>query len=466
MDEPRQPPKIRAIVAVYASVFLWLLTSGVILLYNQSRMAGEIAELHRAVNRFAKLPANSADAETSVAKGREAIRKGQWELGQLYFVNAVTNAPRHVGHLDAYATAVLERDNIPLNALDRLSSVLQLAAYQVDSGDVPAIISLIERAEQSRKRSLSVDEGMGGQKQGFDSIDQWDRLSRADSEIWKDALKLRAFLKSLEDFISDLDEQDDSPDDLKTKATAELYRWSQIEQAAKQCSYIDACLDRLQKGEDLSSQRAVSIVQAAENALPSLWGINPSALPSELKSKFDGYPERIRVLVKQIGDARSVSVLLRIRATLAADPSRNADWKWQVQCLAIEKQLKEAQGIATNLASTDALLEAQKLVERKSEDLKRCRNNQYYAYQSWVIKWCDNTFKDYMTYKSGLSEKDARHLFKKYVLAEVDQSLLSPEVSRVFNDVLSKLTVEMGAEALVSTEKEMGTTPKKKLEDL
>ena len=39
------------------------------------------------------------------------------------------------------------------------------------------------------------------------------------------------------------------------------------------------------------------------------------------------------------------------------------------------------------------------------------------------------------------------------------------EVSRVFNDVLAKLTAGVGASALVTTEKEMGTTTKVHLED-
>src|SRR4051794_19578156 len=124
MEERRLSPRIKAVVAVCASIFIWLLTASGLLLHSQSRMAGEIgrmagqiAELNRAVNRLARLPADGADAETSVTMGREAIRKGEWGIGQLYFVNAVTNAPRRPDHPDAYTTAVLEKDNIPIDAL-------------------------------------------------------------------------------------------------------------------------------------------------------------------------------------------------------------------------------------------------------------------------------------------------------------------------------------------------------------
>jgi hypothetical protein len=161
MDNRRQLLSTKVLIAGAASAFLLLclVAAFVLLLHNQGGMAGQIAELHRVVNRIAKLPAYGADADQAVAMGREAIQKGQWELGQLYFVNAVTNAPRQVSHLDAYANALLEKADIPLDALDRLSSVLQLAAYQVDSGDVPAVLALIEKADQFRKRSLSNDPG-------------------------------------------------------------------------------------------------------------------------------------------------------------------------------------------------------------------------------------------------------------------------------------------------------------------
>jgi hypothetical protein len=360
---------------------------------------------------------------------------------------------------------VLAKDDIPLDALDRLRSVLQMAAYQVESADLPHVLKLIESVEQSRERASGVGASHGGPDPGPDPRGRWEELSKSDPGLWQDSTKIAARIRSLEDFLSTLDEQDDPPADLKAEAAAELLRWSEIAQAARQCAYIDACLSRLRKGEDLSTQRAVAIIQAAENAVPSLWGIGPSALPPALKAKIDGYPEQIESLVAKIGKARSTSILGQIRTGLKGDAERGPDQKWQEKCAAIEKQLREAQVLATRLTSPDSLLDAQKLIEQRSEDLKRCRNNQYYDYQSWVINKSDSAFRAYMLYRFGLSEADARRIFRDHTLAEVDQSLLSPEVSRIFNDVLGKLTAEMGPEALVAMEKEMGTMTKKKLED-
>jgi hypothetical protein len=454
----------RVVALSAAGLVVVLLATLFLVFWNEKLLNNQISEVSRVVNHMAMLTANDADATRALALGREAIQKGEWNLGQIFLVNAVTNAPRNLSNLEAYATCILGRDDAPIDALDRVSLVLQLSAYQVDSADVPAVLALIEKAEQSRKRSLQGSE-KGGKEQALDLAGQWDKLSKVDIGIWKDPTKLTAHQKSLEDFISTLDEQDEPIVELRSKAAEELVRWTEITQAVRQCAYVDACLGRLGKGEDLASQRAVAIIQAAENALPGFWGINVTVLPPELKGKIDQYPESVQARVKQIGNARSVSLLKQIHEALTGDAAPSEGQKWQAKSEAIERKLRDAQHLATQLTSTDALAEAQKLMEKRSEDLKSCRNNQYYEYQSFVVTKCNALFKDYMTFKLGLSEQDARDLFKKHFLAEVNQSLLSPEVSRIFNDLLGKLMVEMGAQTLVKTESEMGTMAKRKLED-
>ena len=396
----------------------------------------------------------------TILLGREAIGKGQWDLGQIYLVNAITNAPRDIDCIKGYATIVLEGGNPPVEAIDRLSSMLQLAAYQVDSDEIQSVFSLIDRAEQARKRLLE-RHGSRDQTGGFDAQGEWDQLANVEANSWKDPARLAARLEALEDFMSKLDEQSDPPARLRSMAAEELLRWTEVAQAVKQCRYIDGCLGRLRDGEDLSSQRAVAIVQAAENALPAFWGLTAAPLPAELRKKIGDYPETIQRLVSRIGKVRSEPILKQIREALPGEAT--GEGPWQEKCERIELQVQSAQLLAVQLTSPDAMQEARHLIEEKTKILRKYRNNQFYAYQVWAIDRSDGAFKAYMSYNFGLSETDARKVFRDGKLAEIDQSLLSPEVSRVFNDVLGKLTAEMGPRALVATEKEMGTTTKVRL---
>ena len=59
-----------------ASCTIFLLVVLGLLVRNQSRMSLQIDELNRVINRLAKMPANAQDANTAIAMGKEAIRKG------------------------------------------------------------------------------------------------------------------------------------------------------------------------------------------------------------------------------------------------------------------------------------------------------------------------------------------------------------------------------------------------------
>jgi hypothetical protein len=104
-------------------------------------------------------------------------------------------------------------------------------------------------------------------------------------------------------------------------------------------------------------------------------------------------------------------------------------------------------------------------MEKSWAALKQCRDNQRYDYQRWVIAKSTAAFNEYQSYRFTWSEDAALKIFKDHVLAEVDQSVLSIEVSRMFNDVANKLMAKMGPAALVRTEKEMSEATKQKLEN-
>jgi hypothetical protein len=448
----------RRAIALAALIALPILS---LVWWDQGRTNRELAEMKRLIRQLARMPAASPDVDRAISLGRDAIRKGQWDLGQIYLVNAITNSPGDIGRLREYATIVLEQEDPPMEAIDRLSSMLQLAAYQADAEEVPSALALIDRAERARKRILEASPG-APQAGGSDPRREWVRLSRTAPDLWKDAARLAAHLQEVEDFLSRLDEQGNPPAEIRSRAAAELLRWTEVAQALKQCGYIDNCLVRLRNGEDLASQRAVAIVQAAENALPTFWGLNAASLPEDIAKKIGDYPAAIQDLVGRIGQARSVRVLGQIREALAGGTEESRPW--QEKCERIERQVQSAQRLVVQLTSPEAMQETQGLIEEKSKALRKYRNNQFYEYQAWAIDRCDGAFRAYMEYKFGLSEDDARKIFRDHKLAEIDQALLSPEVSRVFNDVLGKLMAEMGAPALVTTEKDMGTTTKVGLE--
>ncbi len=342
------------------------------LLAGSLRTARRVEELGRLVNRIAGRPADASDAARAADLGRRAIAQGRWDEGQVYLANAITNAPRDLALLQRCADAILARHDAPLEAIDRLSSMLRLAAYQADATDVPVVLALVEQAEQTRQKLLRRAEAHAGDAGELSR--RWDELARADPELWRDPARLSAHVADLEDLVDAIDGREGPLGDMKARATAELGRWAEVALAARQCVVVDNCLARLGDGADLSSRRAVAVVQAADQAQQALWGLREDALTPGLRRKIDDYPARIQGLVDRIGAARSASALGQIREALATGPGDSP--KWQEKCECVEAQIGRARRLQADLTSPDAAHEANRLMEEKGRQLAGLRNRQ------------------------------------------------------------------------------------------
>ena len=99
------------------------------------------------------------------------------------------------------------------------------------------------------------------------------------------------------------------------------------------------------------------------------------------------------------------------------------------------------------------------------------KRKQFDAYQKWAVARCKAAFDKYNSFKT-ITRDHAWQCFQAGNLETVDQTILSPDVSRMFNDVMSKLTTEakgvawgMDGANVFSVQKQCAEATKKKLED-
>jgi len=351
---------------------------------------------------------------------------------------------------------------------------LQIAACHVALNDVSTVIELIKEVEgrKNKYRSASVEtlESEPAPSDGLDA--EWNRLKAVNLDISKEPIQLTAHLRALENFASNLDEQGIASEAQSQEVAGQILRWTEIAQAVKNANYVDQCLAKLSDQElgPMTTDRAVSIVQAAEGVLPGFWGINSRSLPKELQRKIDNYPSVIKDRVDKISSKKSVEFVkkidetLRLVDSLGPLPTQKKRFEMQERSEAIEEQIKEAQVLAAQLPSPNEILNAQKKIEDRTKVLRNCRSEQYSRYQSEVVRRCQEAFKVYNSYTLGISESNAVITIHNEHLSEVDQALLTPETSRMFNDVLGKLMGKLGPENLVKIEDEMSSIQKLKLE--
>ncbi len=443
----------------------------------QAEATRERAELNQrfdrlqgVLDRLGKTVAGDQHPTLAADSGRRAIKDGRWGAGQLYLINAITNDPKNVEHLKTYTNALLGHERPPEEAIDQLASILQMAACHVTPDDVSTVIGLIDRVGKAKDRVRAGDTQptVMSDAPPTDSLDaEWLKLKAADPNLYQDAIRLTAHLRALENFATTLDEQENASEELTRSVAEQHLRWSEVAQVVKSVSYVDQCLDKL-KDQELSqipTDRAVAIVQAAEAVLPSFWGIHAGNLPQDLQRKIDAYPTAIKERVDKIGLKRSAELVRKIDEALKLAKPIGATEKLQLRCMAIENQVKQAQVLAAQLPSPDLILEAQGKIEKRTQELQKCRADQYSQYQTEVIRRRDEAFRVYNRFNFAVSEGNAINIFHNERLSEIDQALLTPEVGRLFNDVLGKLIGRLGPEALVKIEDEMGTSKKLKLED-
>lgn len=394
-----------------------------------------------------------------------ARSKNESELARFYLMNAVARQPGNISLLARLADWTAGQEGAGLEELDRVQSVLQLAAYQVDPGEIPRVLELVDKIDAAKQGAI---EGPG-EIEPRDPGREWQELRQRAPGSVMDADAVAGYIEQLRGFAEGLAGAVTEADREREEEVArELSRWGRIARVAGQCRYVDNCLAKLGEGADLSSQKSVSIVQAAENALPGFWGEDLAGFPEELISRIDSYPGTIQAKVAEIGAARSRPILAEIEAIAAK--SLGEDEPWEAWCKFREGQIKDVQSLMVQVSSQDGLQQAQSHLEKMGMALRKLRSGQHNKYQRWALETVKGAFDSYQGFRPSLNNlaftsEDAEKILDETPLLQVDQSLLSPEVSRMYNDVIQKLFDTFSPEQLVAWEKKIGESAKKKLED-
>ena len=108
-------------------------------------------------------------------------------------------------------------------------------------------------------------------------------------------------------------------------------------------------------------------------------------------------------------------------------------------------------------------------LNKKNNLIKEYTLQRYQAYQTWAVKQCESAANKEIATNEGLATtaEEAKKNFKENLL-KIDQTLLAPEVHRVYqrisNHLLTILSKKLKKEEFVSFEAEIALTPKETLE--
>lgn len=416
------------------------------------------------------------DLNTGIELARKAKTAGDLKLAAYIYLNLINKFPDQIAILTEYSSFISKQEKITVQELDELSNLIMISVFKVPVGEVKNVLDLAKQiGDQKEKISAKLD--VPKDDEGKDVEIESEKLLKQVEIFPGDETKLKKLIDSLNENRELL-----NPNSPKLKFIEKASNdASELYQAIQKIKFIEICLVKLnneKKSNRLNSDLCVSLIQAAEATLPTLYGltIEDSRMPTELKNKIRELPSECKLFVNEISTARSLIVFEKIKELISEgnliDPwKKNSEGipvypKWQDSALAVEKVLKKIQSKLVEINSSEIVEKAGLEVKILQEKLNDIRRSQYREYQLNALNRLGKAFEAYNGYK-WVNPGDAKafSFLKENYIHQIDLALISPDVSRCYNDIVSKLLAQMYPKSLPDWYKLCSTEIKWKLED-
>ena len=331
------------------------------------------------------------DKNIGIELARKAKSSGDLKLAAYTYLNLINKFPDQTSILTEYASFISNQEKITVQELDELSNLLMISVFKVPVGEVKIVLELAQQIG-TQKEKLSAKLDVPKDDEAKDVEIESEKLLKQVEIFPGDETKLKKLLDSLNENREVL-----NPSSAKLKFIEKAANdCSELYQAIQKIKFIEICLAKLnneKKSNRLNSDLCVSLIQAAEATLPTLYGltIEDERLPTEIKAKIYELPTQCKLLVSQISTVRSLVVFEKIKDLITEgnliDPwKKNAEGmpvypKWQDSALAVEKVLNKIQNKLVEINSSEVVEKAGLELKVLQVKLNEIRRSQYREYQ-------------------------------------------------------------------------------------
>ena len=437
----------------------------------------KITSLEQQLQKLAqdKIFGNEQAAELAYQKSLQLTKDGNFEQARIYCLNAINHAPYKKQYISGYMNIYNElKTKTSLDDLNQIRSILELAVYQVNAEDVSEIQKMISSiaADQEAVSNAIAKKALEEQKNQFNvSLNalqngkySWKLILKdgiiGDVKLLQERLEL---VTSMKEFVP----ADDV--DLIAKIVDETVKTTAAYEYTAKISLINSCLTQAESllgGVNSTSDMPTisSQVQTANSLLSQIWGIDMAQLPEGMKNSASISAQRIVNIEKSFNKIRSKPAITIIISTV-----EEAEKAYQDKVKITEKITrlidcsKKISANITEICDRDEqkkYIDGMEAISKRIGELSKIR---YQKYQEWAIDECNGAFKKYLSWKR-VDEKDAKSVIDGYLLP-IDQSILTPEVSALYNDILRKQYTEMTGPVVAVYQAKIASAKKKSLED-
>ena len=431
-------------------------------------------QLEDLVNSGALFPDKTKPALEAVDLAKAAKQSGDMNLAKIYYLSAVNHAPSVFFHLKDYADIVFRDPAATTEDFARLKSVLQISLYQISPTSVTNALALLSETEQRGNQLIAAQTPKPVPVNWLEQFDQIAKALPLDA-TWIDLKELSKRWEGLNQIAESLREEP-----LQTNLLDQVENEAELTQnvltASRLAQVMDTILQSLDSSVEQHPEKAVSQLQTAEATLGQLWGIdfNVAGWPKALSDKVDAYPKAIQNYVEKVTEVKSHPFVNQIRDAVAKANSykiEQADNKYQKAWEHYDHCMSDVRSAAANISSSTGRKESENAYQNIGKLAADIKRRQFDAYQKWAIARCEDAYDTYNSFKT-MTRDHAWQCFNAGHLAKIDQTVLSPDVSRMFNDVMSKITVDakghmwgLDGENVFSMQQQCAEAQKQKLED-
>ncbi len=396
-----------------------------------------------------KVLGNELEAERSYQKAIQVLDEGDFVLAKLYCMNAINHSPTKKLYFEKLLEISRKTGDETRDDLEQIKGALELGIFQVAADDVlgmrnmlAGIIEKIDNMDADTQSSREEDE-----KASFDhaltSLREGDLSCEA--VIGTNSVARLILLQRRLAVLRDID---------KTRLLTNDVAWVENQDAWTRTSLeyfglvnaVDSYLLRAEKllEEGPSKLGSVNVmVQTANQSLSQALGIEMTHLPATAQDELQSFAKRIEAIEIKFNKIKSQPAIAEIRSLLTKAEEVEVEVPYQEKIDSIGETLSM---ISQKLAGVFDLDERNSLedeIKKVSSKLGKCRQAQYKAYQSWAIDRCKagmDKYKSKPWYRDNIG--NAEYVVYTYLI-EIDSTLLSPDVARLYQDVLGKQFEEL-----------------------
>ena len=416
----------------------------------------------------AKVLGNELEAERSYKKAVQALADGDFALAKIYCMNAINHSPTKELYFKKLREISDKSGDETRDELEQLKGALELGIFQVAADDVLGMRNMlagvieklnkmdaVARLSREEEEKIASDKALTSLREGGLS---YDSVIGANSEERLALLQRRLVT------LRDLD---------KTRLAANDVAWVEEQDARTRASLeyfslvnsIESNLLRAEKllEDDPSKLGSVNVmVQTASQLLSQALGIEMASPTATAQNKLQSFAKRIEAIEIKFNKIKSKSAIAEVHSLIAKAEEMEVEAPYQEKIDSIGEILLMISQKMARVFDLDERNSLENEIKKVSSKLGECRQAQYKAYQSWAIDRCNAGMDKYRSW-TRVDIVDAEEVVYNYLI-EIDSTLLSPDVARLYQDVLGKQFAEL-KDHTVKVEIDLAKYSKKQLSD-